>query len=633
MWAEDLVLKTDEQEPAEQLSAFVVMAGRMPAGASPGAILNSVEVVSTPGAAADINRSLQSFPGVQLVDEGNALFVRGGDSSETATWVNGVRAASATRLNAPVASFSNSIDPMQAKTITFLNGGLGAQYGEVLSGAVDLTTQSAPHADSTVLNLASGAAGATQNLALGRHAGARFAATVTDTAPLLALNGTARDYEEKPNGYGVGVSGGWNYRDGAELKLYGNDQADRAALWVDQPGLHGLYLSRVHNQLSTVSWEDGYGDWRWSANAGGAGLWRSETTPAGTISTRDWQRQLGVTAVNAVSDRLALTVGCGVTGDAFGEEKSKTVDGVRWAFHRDLRDTRTGAYAQGDAVVARHVRAVVGMRADHSSATGRMTADPRLSLAWQPRSQLSFSVAGGSYHQVPDGTYFFGANGERLSRAAMRAQDAVVAAEYRGDSRLIRLEIYRKHFGGLAQLDRDRTPVGSAGRGEARGVDLFAKAELPEQFSVRVTCSLLKAERTDPDSGRLAPAPWDIRESVTAIVERPVGNWNVSLSYRYATGRSVTPVVGGKQDGTSWDPVYGEPFSERVPPLQRVDFLAYRVWAWGTDRAITTYVSINNVLNHANVYTYGYSDDYSRRWKVPSLFNRILYFGVTIYFN
>ncbi|MSU68440.1 MAG: Plug domain-containing protein, partial [Opitutaceae bacterium] len=53
------------------------------------------------GAAADINRALQTFPGVQLPGEGNALFVRGGDSFETVTLVNGLRYPNPHRFETP----------------------------------------------------------------------------------------------------------------------------------------------------------------------------------------------------------------------------------------------------------------------------------------------------------------------------------------------------------------------------------------------------------------------------------------------------------------------------------------------------------------------------------------------------
>jgi outer membrane cobalamin receptor len=629
--AEPAAPDSGNTEPVETLAAFVVMAGRMPVGASPGAILNSTEIISTPGAAADINRSLQTFPGVQQVDEGNALFVRGGDSAETATLVNGIRYASASQINAPLGSFSTTIDPLQTRSVTFLNGNLSAQYGNALSGIVDLTTQGPPSSTSGMLNLGLGAAEGTGNLALGHQAGLRATTTLSDVAPVIGLNGTKRTYLEKPNGHNLSTSAAWAYRPGGEIRFYGADQVNHFALLVDQPELQGSYRNRVHSQLATLSWKDEYEAWKWQLNAGRTGFWRTEDVAIADIVTRDTQWQANAALTRDLSGKAAVTVGVDMARDAFGLAKSKEIEGVRRGFDRSLVDERSGAFVQADAVVMPHVRAIVGGRLDHSKLAGA-TADPRVSLAWEPREDLSFSVGGGSYHQVPDGYYFFGAQGERLSRPAMRAQDAVAAVEYRGESSMVRVEAYQKHYGALSQLGLNRVPAETSGGGEAKGLDLFFKTALPADFSARLTCSFLEAKRSVPGVSGLAPAPWDIGQSVTAVIERPVAGWNMSLALHYAQGRPVTPVVGGLPFAGGWEPDYGAPYSERVPPLRRVDFLAHRTWFLNSGRSVTAYVSINNLLNHPNVYGYGYSADYTRRHDVPSYFSRILYFGVMIFF-
>ena len=68
---------------AAALTPFVVQAGSYTAGDDRRASLTSLQVASTPGATADVARAIQTLPGVQNVDEGTGLFVRGGDVSET----------------------------------------------------------------------------------------------------------------------------------------------------------------------------------------------------------------------------------------------------------------------------------------------------------------------------------------------------------------------------------------------------------------------------------------------------------------------------------------------------------------------------------------------------------------------
>jgi len=622
-----------ETEPVEKLSEFIVLAGRMPLGNSPGAMLNSIEVVSTPGATADINRSLQTFPGVQLVDEGNALFVRGGDSPETITLINDIRYAAATRLSAPVGSFSGSLDPFQAKTITFLNGGFGAEYGNVLSGVVDVITRGAPASANATINLGLGAVGATGNLPTGRNAGLRATAVLNDTAPIIGLNGSSRDYIEKPHGHDLNATAAWNYSTDGELKAFAIDQTNQLGLTVNQPGFRGIYRSKLHNQLATFGWHEQFGSWTAAVNAGGGSLAREETIPLGDVKTLTDQQQFNAKLNYDPSERLRLSGGVDLTHETYGLTKTITIDALDHSYHRDLAETRTGASFEVDTVLMRHVRAVVGGRTDYSRLTEDRSYDPRLSVAWEPVRDLSLSAASGTAHQVPDAFYFVADDGKQLVRPAMRSQDIILAVESRANSRLLRIEAYEKHYGALAQLDRDYRPAPS-GTGRARGVDVFYKTPLPALFAGRLTYSFVDTERTDPNTGGLVAAPWDISHTLTLILERQIYKWNMSLGWRYGTGRPFTPVTGGQPlaDG-SWAPIYGEPASERLPSLQRLDWLAHRTWLFKHGRGLTAYVSINNVLNRENVYSYAYSDDYSKRQVVRSLFGRVLYFGAIFYFG
>ena len=61
---------------APVLAPITVQAGVYTAGNERGMTLTALEVVTTPGATADISRAMQTLPGVQSVDEGNALSVR-----------------------------------------------------------------------------------------------------------------------------------------------------------------------------------------------------------------------------------------------------------------------------------------------------------------------------------------------------------------------------------------------------------------------------------------------------------------------------------------------------------------------------------------------------------------------------
>jgi hypothetical protein len=214
----------------------------------------------------------------------------------------------------------------------------------------------------------------------------------------------------------------------------------------------------------------------------------------------------------------------------------------------------------------------------------------------------------------------------------MRAVQGVIGLQIGSDVSMVRVEMYRKRYDDLALRTRDYAVV-SGGTGSARGVDLFVKGGLPLGARVRYAMSHVDAERTDPHSGIVARAPFDIRFSHTLVAERQIGaHWNLATAYRVATGRPYTPVTGATFDDDRgvYTPEYGAPMSERLPAFRRLDvsvsWFGRITPAWQT----VFYAALTNVLDRTNVQTYRYSPDYSRRMPVRSIFNRSIYFGTTI---
>jgi len=70
------------------LETVHVIAGTYRGGYDKQATLTPIQVVNVPGAAGDIGRAIQSLPGVQTIDEGNGVYVRGGEAGETRVVLN-----------------------------------------------------------------------------------------------------------------------------------------------------------------------------------------------------------------------------------------------------------------------------------------------------------------------------------------------------------------------------------------------------------------------------------------------------------------------------------------------------------------------------------------------------------------
>jgi vitamin B12 transporter len=240
-------------------------------------------------------------------------------------------------------------------------------------------------------------------------------------------------------------------------------------------------------------------------------------------------------------------------------------------------------------------------------------------------------VAAGVYHEVLDPLYYAAGIGKPGISAEAGRQ--FVAGMQIGEGRdMLRIEIYDKEYSHLSAFTEDNRALVDAGTGNARGAELFVKRQLWPFLSARATYSYVDSHRTAARTGEIARTPYDITNSLTLIGDQELAKgWNVSGAYRYATGKPFTPIVGGTFDAAerAYIPVYGAPYSERLPHASRVDLSLAR-----TTRArsslLVYFAEVENLLDRNNVDEYTYKPGYSERLPVRSLFKRSLYVGASL---
>jgi hypothetical protein len=217
----------------------------------------------------------------------------------------------------------------------------------------------------------------------------------------------------------------------------------------------------------------------------------------------------------------------------------------------------------------------------------------------------------------------------------MVARQAVVGGQLGQNSQVARVEIYRKDYSELAQLGPDKIVAGG-GTGRSSGVDVFLKGEKQGVMGGRISYSYVDAKRTDPITGQQARAPFDVTHSFTLVAEKNFGvGWNASGAVRYATGKPFTPVAGATfdQSRSIWVPHYGAGYSERLPPLRRVDLSLSKFTRLSPQTFLVLFASVNNLFDRVNIYDYRYNPDYTQRIPIRSLFNRSFYVGGSVSFT
>lgn len=123
-----------------QIEAVTVRAGQLSVGNQNGAVLSPLDIVTTAGSMGNIVAALGKLPGAQIAGENGRLMVRGGDPSETQTYINGILVGQPYTASANGVPVRGRFSPFLFKGTNFSTGGYGAEFGNALSGILNLTS-------------------------------------------------------------------------------------------------------------------------------------------------------------------------------------------------------------------------------------------------------------------------------------------------------------------------------------------------------------------------------------------------------------------------------------------------------------------------------------------------------------
>ena len=102
--------------------------------------MDALDVVMAGNSCGDIVAALQSLPGTQKVGENGKLYVRGGESDECQTFVNGMHVLMPYSTNTENNAVRGRFSPFLFNGINFSLGGYGGEYGQALSSVLPMET-------------------------------------------------------------------------------------------------------------------------------------------------------------------------------------------------------------------------------------------------------------------------------------------------------------------------------------------------------------------------------------------------------------------------------------------------------------------------------------------------------------
>ncbi|HEY7865468.1 MAG TPA: iron transporter [Psychromonas sp.] len=259
--------------------------------------------------------------------------------------------------------------------------------------------------------------------------------------------------------------------------------------------------------------------------------------------------------------------------------------------------------------VTENVNIEAGVQRSGNDYTEDYYINPRAAIAWDITDVLTITSSAGNYNRTPEIQTVLSliGNPELESPRAMHLTLGIEGEI--GQHWNWMIEGYRKELTNLPLALSQSDPGGEKFysddvEGEIHGVDIMINKDLSNKWYGWASLSVANSERINTRTGQRQTYRLD-----TPVVFNLVANyqffpnWNAGIRAIYKSGEATTDIVDVKQNPNfpdRYQPVYGEPFADRLPHYSRID-LRFEKDMTLLGREAVFFVDVVNALNRQNV--------------------------------
>lgn len=591
----EIVLSVNLLEEINQLDGVVISAGSFTAGEEKRrTILNAVDIASTAGATADIAGALNTLPGTQKVGETGRLFVRGGDGSETRTFIDGMVVLDAYGPSAPNTPSRGRFLPFMFKGTSFSTGGYSAEYGQALSSALVLNSKDKAEMNQTDIGLLSVGADVAHTQVWGRGS-ASGKIQYTNIRPYFNLINQEVDWKTPPASLEASAAYRQQIRKGGMLKFYGNFNQTDFSLYnhdILDPAIaqqfdlsnRYRYINGTYLQELTTSW---------SMRAGVSYTYNQNDTRTEGVPAVETEAGMHSKIVfeHSASEQLEIRFGSEYYHRTY--EASRFNEVLQNEESVQFTEPLSATFAEAEYYASNHFVVKAGGRFENNRLSEEVSVDPRVSFAYKPGKRGQFSLAYGTFRQTPLNQYV------RLNQnlSSEKAEHFIANYQIITDHKTFRVETYYKKYDQLVSYPDGNTALSSnEGTGYARGIDLFWRdSETIKNVDYWISYSFL-----------------DTRREYLAFPQAAVPSFasahNFSIVYKHFLSK-IKSQIGFTYSYTSGRPYYNpnqplDQFNSDKTPFY--SDLSANI-AYLPKNNVIIYASCTNLLGRDNIFGYEYS--------------------------
>jgi len=582
-------------EATSELNEVVITAGIFSASdEKKSATLSSYDIASTASAVGDIYGAYATMPGSQKVGEEGMLFVRGGESYETKTYMDGMLVQSPYFSSLPDIPTRGRFSPLLFSETLFSTGGYSAEYGHALSSIVDLTSNGLETEDKASVAVMSVGANASW--------AKRWEKSSLAVTGLYANNGLHHrifkqnvDWTKDP----VLGDGMMMFRqqigENGLLKSFGSFNAMSMGMNYDNfeaGSMDDMKMDNL-NLYANSSYSDQL-DEKWLIRTGIAYSRDGENLvyagiPLTTINTG---ASMKLVFTHLSSEKFKTRFG----GDFNMQWYSRSLNADS-TIRLELNDAQPSLFAETEWKISKKLALRTGIRGEHSTLISEAALLPRIAAAYKTGNYSQVSLAWGLYRQKPENEYLQFA--PALSHE--RADHYILNFQYRKHRRTFRVEGYYKQYRQLVKYASLYSPVSSDynnnGHGSAQGVDVFWRdSESLRGSDYWISYSYLNTSRNYQDYPESVVPSFASAHNLSVVYKRFFERLHTlcGITYSFASGRP-------------YDDMNADGFMEGMTRAYNDISLNITYLTSLFNRDCIIHLNITNLLGFDNVYGYNYA--------------------------
>ncbi len=553
--------------------------------------VSAFDIVTNPAAMADMIGNMRVLPGVQINDNDGRLIIQGGNSDESQVYINDLLIPNPYNLTSRNTGVRTRFSPDLFEGIALQSGGYNAEFGQALSGIVNLHTKEKKNIESkTDISVSSVFAGLTH---MNQQPSLAYRGSVSYTNTEFYHQLIPDDYNWNKYPEQVTADLFFTKEFSPKTKLITQAQFSSSALNYTYQNVDSIPFTNDMKEVYFYTQANFYHLFnpKWSLSVGSNlitdQLSGTEVKYKGdqVKSFNTWNHNkitLQYTS-GKITNRSGIEYVCNPFDETYTLEKKE--------YDTSVRNNLLGIYNDTKLFAGNNLTMNLGLRAEYSSYLEKFNLAPRAYIGYRLNRENILSASYGEYFQLPSMSYL------KLTDAIDFTSVSKTTLSYSYVEKISKFQwdaYYKKYNDAITYSQGALVPTGihNKGQGQGWGTDIFWKSNFN-------ALEYWMAYSFNHTKKKYACFPEEVAPDYVSN-----HSFNITLKYWIGSWKSLI--------GSNYNLSSGTPYYRSTAPYDKLGTTPYRnsldvSWSYLPKPGIILHFGCQNVLGYQNIYGYNYS--------------------------